>query len=592
MNKESKINHNRGRGGFVRTRKKQRIIIGTLCAIVMGLAVGYAVLSQTLNIQGIGNISGHFEILFTKIEEGKMNESTTIDKQITNTTTATFTIDLKKPSSSGEYFITVENRGMIDAYVESIQGLDEANSTEPTDITFSLEGIELNDKLGAKQSKVFKVKVNWDSNATSIPETSKNLTLTINFVQDPNDNPSEIVSDIEEPVIKDGLIPVTYDENGNTVKADIYGDWYNYENKQWANAVSVTSNSRNEYLIARAGTPVEESDILAYYVWIPRYRYQLWNVDGFSNEQEIQVEFETITTEKSIGDQNGEWLTHPAFTFGDEEISGFWFGKFEMTGTKENPTIKPNQKSLTNLNNKDMFDSIKSMNSETYGLSMYDSHMIKNTEWGAVAYLTNSKYGKCTNGTCEEVWINNVNTDIGETENDNYWGPSITGCSGVSKAAEIKNNMIACESGRDYKQEGVKASTTGNIYGIYDMSGGSWEKTMASIANIDGSFISASSGFTEQPDAKYYDLYPTTTGYLDFSQGKLGDATKETRTNLDSEKNGWYEDFGYFPQSISSSSWFYRGGYAVHETDAGLYNISRLDGGMDTENSSRAVLVT
>ena len=568
----------------MRTRQKQRIIIGTLCAVIIGLTVGYAVLSQTLNIQGTSNIVGNFEILFTKIEEGTMNEATTIHKQITNSTTATFTIDLKKPSSSGEYFITVENRGTIDAYVESIHGIEEANQKEPTDITFSIEGIEMNDKLGSKQSKVFKVKVNWDSHATSIPETSKDLTLTINFKQDMNDNPSEIVSNIEEPVIKDGLIPVTYDKNGNTVKANIYGDWYNYENKEWANAVSVTSETRNEYLIANVGTPIEEEDILAYYVWIPRYRYQLWNVDGLSNEQEIQIEFETIETEKSNGDQNGEWLTHPAFTFGEEEISGFWFGKFEMTGTKENPTIKPNQRSLTNLNNKDLFDSVKSMNNETYGLCMYDSHMIKNMEWGAVAYLTNSKYGRCTNGTCEEVWINNVHTG-----SIDHTGPTITGCSGTSVSASIQNNMTACESGRDYKQEGVKASTTGNIYGIYDMSGGSWDRTMANVANINGSLSLGNSGFTELPDSKYYDLYPLTTSNLDFSQGKLGDATKETRKSNQSFVNGWYGDSGYFPDS-NLNPWFNRSSVALDKESAGIFYYGYSDGAISSRSTTRAVL--
>ena len=28
-------------------------------------------------------------------------------------------------------------------------------------------------------------------------------------------------------------------------------------------------------------------------------------------------------------------------------------------------------------------------------------------------------------------------------------------------------------------EKGVKASTTGNVYGIYDMSGGSWERVAA-----------------------------------------------------------------------------------------------------------------
>ena len=174
----------------MRTRQKQRIIIGTLCAVIVGLAVGYAVLSQTLTINGTGSIASDFNILFTNITEGTMNGATTINKQITDSTTATFTIDLEKPSSNGEYLITVENRGTLDAYVESINGIDEANQAEPTDITFIIEGIKVGDKLPATESKVFKVKVNWDSTSTSIPSTNKDLTLSINFAQDTGNVPT------------------------------------------------------------------------------------------------------------------------------------------------------------------------------------------------------------------------------------------------------------------------------------------------------------------------------------------------------------------------------------------------------------------
>ena len=174
----------------MRTRQKQRIIIGTLCAVIVGLAVGYAVLSQTLTINGTGSIASDFNILFTDIQEGTMNGATTVNKQITDSTTATFTIDLSKPGASGEYLITVENRGTLDAYVESINGIDEANSTEPTDITFSISDIAVNDKLPASESKVFKVKVDWSSISTSIPSTNKDLTLSINFAQDTGNVPT------------------------------------------------------------------------------------------------------------------------------------------------------------------------------------------------------------------------------------------------------------------------------------------------------------------------------------------------------------------------------------------------------------------
>ena len=60
------------------------------------------------------------------------------------------------------------------------------------------------------------------------------------------------------------------------------------------------------------------------YVWIPRYKYKLFNVSGTTTSaQMIEIEFENSTTSKSSGSQNGEWLTHPAFTFGTTELNGF-----------------------------------------------------------------------------------------------------------------------------------------------------------------------------------------------------------------------------------------------------------------------------
>ena len=200
----------------MRTRKKQRIIIGMLCSILVGLAIGYAVLSLQLNIQGTGSVISNFQILFTKIEEGTMNGAKTIQKEIVGDTTANFIIDLKSPGSNGEYVITVENRGNIDAYVKDIKGVVDSNKKEPKDIQFSINGLKVNDKLKARETKTFKVKVNWNSNSTTIPETSKDLSLTIDFVQDTNNiesggNITELVQDLLE-TSPDG----TYEYMGGT----------------------------------------------------------------------------------------------------------------------------------------------------------------------------------------------------------------------------------------------------------------------------------------------------------------------------------------------------------------------------------------
>ena len=574
----------------MRLRQKQRknLFLIVLMGILVGMTIGYSALSQYLTINGTSNIASDFKVVFTDIQEGTMNSATTVNKSFTGTT-ATFQVKLDKPGSNAEYIVTVENQGKLDAYLESIEGIDEANEKAPTYITFSVKDLSINEKLSVDESKTFKVIVSYNMSATEIPEESKQLTLTLNYSQDTGATLPDVVGTFEEPVIKDGLIPVMYDAQGNTVKADQNGYWYNYEAKEWANAVAVTSDSRATYQSAPAGTPINEEDVLAYYVWIPRYRYKLWNVDGVSNEQEIEIEFETTNTTKAEGTGNGEWLTHPAFTFDGVEIPGFWFGKFEMTGTGEAPTIKPNLKSLTLQNISTQFNTIQSMSSETYGLTLYDSHMIKNMEWGAVTYLTNSKYGRCTTGVCEEVWINNVNTGTGEEDNGVQWGPSITGCSGKSASASVMNNMTSCESGRDYKREGVKASTTNNIYGIYDMSGGTWERAMAAIASSEGTFQSASSGFSTQPDSKYFDLYPNNASSTDFSNGKLGDATKEVGKVATGNYNGWYNDYGSFPHT-SSTPWFHRGGSASYGAYAGLFYVGNSSGGASSYGGARAVL--
>ena len=390
--------------------------------------------------------------------------------------------------------------------------------------------------------------------------------------------------------IKEGMIPVTFDSSGNTVVADTKTEWYNYDEKKWANAVSVTSASRSNYQ-SKPGTIIDENDILAYFVYVPRYRYQLWNAEnGVSNEQTINIEFETSGENKKNGTKNGEWLTHPAFTFGNTELNGIWVGKFELTGTGSTPTTKPNQNSLTNQNISTAWNTIRLFSTNVeYGLTSYDAHMMKNSEWGAVAYLSHSKYGK--NG---EVWINNVNTGTGVANNGVQWGPSITGCAGTSASAGVQNNMTACASGYDYKNKGVNASTTGNIYGIYDMSGGVWERVVASVVNENGTFIPASSGFTNKPESKYYDEYPYNTDSFNFSISKLGDAMRETRKKTSGSTQNWYNDYTNMPGNLSDCAncvWVYRGGSAHYGGNAGLFHVNRSAGSAWTGNGSRAVVV-
>ena len=189
----------------MRTRQKQRIVIGVLCSVIIGLAVGYAVLSQTLNINGTGSITSDFNIVFTNIEEinqvpesedfndldnvnlGMMmistHDITTLQADVTNDHQIDLNVDMKKPGAMGVYEITVENTGKLDGYISDIIGLDEANASEPTDIQFTLYNFKENQKIRVGEEKKFILVVYWNEEATTIPQTSKSLTLDLTVTQ-------------------------------------------------------------------------------------------------------------------------------------------------------------------------------------------------------------------------------------------------------------------------------------------------------------------------------------------------------------------------------------------------------------------------
>ena len=369
-----------------------------------------------------------------------------------------------------------------------------------------------------------------------------------------------------------GLIPVTYNSSGDVVVADTNTKWYDYSNHEWANAVLVNcadSTIKSKYFnddmslkSSVVGKTISMDEILQMYVYIPRYRYKLFNAENRTSvEQAIEIEFEPKSTHKSNGSRDGEWLTHPAFTFGSTELPGIWVGKFELSGTSTLPKIVPNVSSLIGMSVSEQFNASRLMTTtlaSTYGTSTNDdSHMMKNMEWGAVAYLSSSIYGRyinastCIDSGCE-VWINN---------NSSY----TTGCAGSSVSASEASTCNAWNTAT-----GVNASTTGNQYGIYDMSGGAVEHIMGNyVYNI------GKSEFSSLPNSKYLDEYAG----KDISMYNVGDATKETIKNSLSENLNvaWYGNRSYALNS--SYPWMVRGGACFDESIAGLFYFNGGDGG-------------
>ena len=533
-------------------------------------------------------------------------------------------------------------------------------------------------------------------------------------------------SGANEPKITSNMIPVYYDETNSVWrKADVKNSkeqykWYDYNNKMWANAVTVSETNRQTYLNADAGTTIPMSDINTMWVWVPRYKYTMLNTcadiknpteeanpscygyvykdeyynritqnlisrygisergaddvilawkngkkdayleitfavyanpdNGYTEltfdksfistnvgEQSFNIKFESgknstgtikctdsvtagaSSTSETCTDTTNNGLvagistyTHPAFWWDkndnnireeNEELTGIWVGKFEVSSDTTctpsdssavgsgcnlqtiRPQIKPNVTSWIGAQVGTFFNGIQKMREtgNKYGFSTADeTHMMKNMEWGAVTYLSHSKYG-----INKEIAINSANTYT-------------TGCG--PQSAGSTDSGATCNS---YTTTlGQSASTTGNVYGVYDMSGGTLEYMMGNMVYSNGQQMSGhdtkyNSAFTGVlsdgtsftgtyafPSKRYYDKYSYGTSNTEYTRGKLGDATKEMApTGI---YDNWYGDYANFV--YSSYPWVMRSGYYNSGANAGAFFFDSGFGGAFINVSARAVL--
>jgi len=243
--------------------------------------------------------------------------------------------------------------------------------------------------------------------------------------------------------------------------------------------------------------------------------------------------------------------------------------------------IKANVTSWRNIKIGDAFTTCLNMNkaNNPYKLnssdSVVDPHMVKNSEWGAVAYLSKSKYGKQT----EEVFINNS-------------GDYITGNAGNTADADGAVGVTNVYN----TGSGMKASTTGNITGIYDMSGGAWERVAAYVPNGNESLGKYGENLVNGL-AKYKDVYQaasTDTAAEHYAlstptNGKYGDAIWETSSKSETPwKGSWYSDHSGFPCSIYP--FFDRGGGYGNASVAGVFYFYMSNGEPNVDDGFRVVV--
>ena len=407
-------------------------------------------------------------------------------------------------------------------------------------------------------------------------DLDKNIQDIVNKIEDYNiggNNPEPTEPKANAPAYEGtGLIPVYHngstwvDLTSNSTEEE-WNNWYSYDttNKKWANARTADGSM---------------------WVWIPRYEYKI-----DSSAKTIAVNFiEGTSTEATSG-----YTLHPAFSTDlnnggwDKDIPGFWVAKYPAgwqngtngtnsigsnveyssatyassgsntsyagsTASGQNmslPVFKANTYAYNYISVGDAYKLSQTIaSSNRYGLSGVDSHLEKNSEWGAVAYLAHSKYG-----------MNGAEVTINDTDKSN----NPTGIYAVTSPETVTNT-----------------STTQNITGVYDMSGCVWERT---ASFFQGGTTSYTTGMPTGSSSKYVTLYEGTWDTCN----KKGDAVKETSTSGNSSSGSWNGDYADFV--TSSGPVFARGGACNNGSSAGLFAFSNYGGTANGGHGFRAVLI-
>ena len=458
------------------------------------------------------------------------------------------------------------------------------------------------------------------------------------------------------PKLVKGMIPVKYNTSSRNwvICSENDPEWYRYtrEEKKWAN-IMLCDGKYDES--AEIGTEVSEEDLGSMFVWIPRYAYKI--TEGYhSSSGSLDVKFVDGTNYKYYDDkgilkqakngneeeaitENGytDYVVHPAFTDGNkynsfdngewrQEIEGIWVAKFKAGIYTTNKDTNIKMQNSTTANNlyypifkgrkfgynyvsvSQCYDISQSLDDigNPYGIdNMSNSHLMKNSEWGAVAYLSISQYGYSEGSSDNEKLTNNLsiadfnNVAVSPVINPNNTGKiaAITGYTATETREEEKQNVMTykgesslsdsvsgtngisyawnnCNNNLD-EGNGTLSSTTGNIYGVYDM-GGCLTSYIAAYVNSGtislkengGSFVTGKSDYLSTA----YPYNPVLTNYKDFNSGYngtgwdkiFGDAIWETSSGTGNKKT-WFrqtlEDDGpneepFFPRG---GAWLGRG---------------------------------
>ncbi len=181
--------------------KKQNIAIIAVVAFVLAISVGYALFSETLQINGTATAKGNFDVQFTSATQGD-SKGYTKQKEPEHELAKiedggkTLTITVNKLDYPGAYVnipITVTNQGTISAVLKSVEQTSAEEIQDPIKITYTglteNQGEEKTIASGATHT--FNVKVEWDpedNDKSNKRDVTTQFKVTLNYEQAVNQN--------------------------------------------------------------------------------------------------------------------------------------------------------------------------------------------------------------------------------------------------------------------------------------------------------------------------------------------------------------------------------------------------------------------
>ncbi len=168
---------------------RKSLIALLLLLLLLGVTIGYSILSDSLNINGSSRIrNATWKILFTDVSSATTGSVTPVSAPaiINDGLVVTYEVNLDQPGDFYEFTTTVSNQGSVDARLASTPYLSGITSEQDVYVNYSFlhtdgTAVLAGETINAGESTVYKVKVEYDRNISSseLPVYEQNLELGV-----------------------------------------------------------------------------------------------------------------------------------------------------------------------------------------------------------------------------------------------------------------------------------------------------------------------------------------------------------------------------------------------------------------------------